>query len=183
MARSQAPAVLDGMRAPRSVRLEDIRAHGAMADEPRAVVESGDGTVYVSTYRRYRVQVTAPRSFTDPLGIKQAAGTMIVAVFDEGVYRNNHRDLETRALIDRVLQSNPHFGAFGSGAHFWLASDQNARMEKARVASALNTLRSLPKDAVEKFVADLKAGNAEDHELPPAPVEGGRTARPIPPQQ
>lgn len=169
------PEIVKGTREPRSVRLEKIREASAVAEGSRATPAlpppSPVGTVYVSLYRRYRVQVTAPRTFSDPAtGQKTLAGKRIEAQFEECVYRNDARDPKVRKLIDESLQSNPRFGPFGAAtSDFWLAEDQRAKMEDARVASAMNTLRSLPKEMVEEFVSALKRGDAEDHELPAAP--------------
>lgn len=163
---SSAPDVLIGTRAPQSVRLEQARAKAAGATQATVVVPTGFNT-YISRDRRYRVQITAPQSYIGPDGRKQSGGKMLVAEFDEGIYRNNHRDAKTRALIDEVLQSNPYFGPFGSsGAHYWLASDQQAVMEQARIKAALETLKALPKAAVDQFIGELKQGDAEDHEIP-----------------
>jgi len=164
-----APEVLPGLRAPRATRLDDMQAAAELAKAPPAVpVDHAAGNVYVSKYRRYRVQITAPQPYSDPLTGHKQARRSIVAQFDEGVYRtSSEKDPETRAIIDQTLQSNPYFGPFGSAAHFWLASDQQARTEAARIASALNTLKTLPKDAVDQFVAALKPGKADDHVVTP----------------
>lgn len=176
-----APDVLDGMRAPRSVRLEQIKAASEAASALPNPKSTPDFNIYVSKFRRYRVQTMATRGYIDPGTGRKIEGTTISALFDEGVYRNNHRDPKVRAQIDESLQSNPYFGKFGSAAHFWLASDQNAKMEDMRIKSALDTLKSMPREAVEKFVADLHQGSAEDHELPPpAASEPSSGVRPIP---
>jgi hypothetical protein len=92
-----------------------------------------------------------------------------------------------RALIDETLQANKYFGRFGSTADFWLASDQQERTKNAALESAMRTLRSLPKEAVDAFVGALKAGEAEDHAIPEATTPqasattaaASRRARPI----
>lgn len=169
------PEMLEGMRAPRSVRLEDIRksteaALNAPAPSPYA---PAGVTVYVSPYRKYRVQITAPPRFSAPDGSGRTlpSGKMYVAEFEEGVFRNNHRDAAVRTLFDEQLQSNPYFGRFGGGpkVHYWLASDQNATTEGARIQAALATLKALPKEVVDQYVADLHQGDADDHDLAPAP--------------
>lgn len=174
------PEVLTGLRAPRAVRLEDAMARAgtpesAQGAPPLPVVEPDGPTVYVSKYPGYRVQITAPATFANPAtGQKALAGKLLSAQFDEYVYRNTERDPELRALIDRTLQSNPYFGKFGDGkAHYWLASDQKATMERAKIDNALKTLKSLPREVVEQHIASLKLGEAQDHELPPVapPVE------------
>ena len=184
------PTVLDGMRAPRSVRLEDIRntQPDAAGDYPVAVAPAGV-TVYVSKYRRYRVQITAPQSYIGPDGRKNTGGKRIEAQFDEGVYRNDAHDPKVRALIDEELQKNKYFGAFGTMCDYWLASDQQAKTEARRIQSAMDTLKALPRDVVEQHMAQLQHGNVEDHTLPPldatAPSAGSAVGkisplRPIP---
>lgn len=167
--RSSAPEVLTGTRAPRTVRLEEANAKAAaVAGQPAAAVPvQAEYHTYVSRDRMYRVQITAPQSYSSPDGRKQSGGKMIVALFQDNVYRNNHRDPKVRALIDEELQKNPYFGKFGDvRAHYWLASDQNAKTDAARVASAMATLRALPKAAVDQFVAELKQSDAADHNPP-----------------
>lgn len=180
-----APQILDGMRAPRSVRLEDIRkATPEQAGEYPVAVAPPGVTVYISKYRRYRVQVTAPASYVGPDGRKQSGGKRYEAQFDEGVFRNDHHDPAVRKLFDEALQANKYFGAFGSNADFWLASDQQAKTEAKRVKSALDTLRALPPETVKEYVAQLQHGAAEDHMLdavaPPAESTKGKITRPIP---
>lgn len=164
-----APEVLDGMRQPRSVRLEDIRtgtetAH-ALPTLP-ALAPAGI-TVYISSSRRYLAEVANVRAYTDADGVRIPA-KRIAAQFEEGVYRNNHRDPAIRALVDRSLQMNPYFGKFGGGpkVHFWLASDQKATTEQAQIKGALDILRRLPPDQVMDFAASLERGDADDHTLP-----------------
>jgi hypothetical protein len=180
-----APDMLDGMRAPRSVRLEDIqtRAHaGNPLPEPE---ERAGVTTYVSKWRRYRIQITAPTAFTNPVtGQHSVAGREIAAEFDEHVYRNREKDPDIRKLIDDTLQRNPYFGTFGKhqgdNVHFWLAEDQKAATQAAKIAAALETLKALPKDAVDAFVADLQQGDAADHVLPSPTVEPAKQSlRPI----
>lgn len=173
------PQILDGMRQPRSVRLEEIK--GAQPEATPAVPVAAPGIrVYVSRYRRYRVQITAPQSYIGPDGRKNTGGKMIVAQFEDGVFRNDAHDPAVRALIDEGLQSNKYFGAFGTTAHYWLADDQKARTEARQLQAALDTLKSLPRDVVEQHMAALRQGEAEDHELPPAePAKAGASIRPI----
>lgn len=186
------PEVLSGLRAPRTVRVEDMRAVAESAQAIPSPAPSGDPsvTVYVSKYRRYRVQVTAPQSYVGPDGRKHSGGKRMEAQFDEGVFRNDNRDPEVRRIFNESLQTNPYFGIFGNGAaHYWLASDQQAQTENARISSALNVLKSLPKETVEQFAAALKTGQSIDHALPPLDAVspgadahvGKASARPIPP--
>jgi hypothetical protein len=164
---SQSPEVLDGLRAPRTVRLEEARARQTDSPEQvQATPVAGDGTVYVSKYRRYRVQVTAPSDIVDPYtGRKQSGGKSIVAEFDENVYRNNTKDKSLRRMIDEALQANPYFGKFGQTADFWLLSDQNAQVEKRKLAQATATLKAMPKEVLDAYIESIKQGTAEDHDL------------------
>lgn len=166
------PEVLDGMRAPRTVRLEEARARQAANPEPtqevaNRIVASIDPTVtvYMSKYRRYRVQITAPRGVINSLGQKEFGDAPLVAEFDEHIYRNNGRDLSVRKMIDQALQANPYFGKFGSNSEFWLLSEQKVAIEKKKLEQAAETLKALPREVVEQFVANLRQGDAEDHDL------------------
>lgn len=168
------PTVLQGVRAPRAIRIEETKqadARAAGVNPGTRVVPNlaGDGkyTVYRSHTLRYRVQITAPQTIVLSDGRKQTGGRMLVAQFEDGRYINNDRNAETRKLIDEELQANKFFGEFGSHAHFWLASDQQAKMEKVRVEAALQTLKSLPREAVDRFVGELKQGAAADHAVAP----------------
>lgn len=165
---SGSPDVLDGLRAPRAVRLESMAARAAAGEPLPQPLEQPGVTVYVSKFRRYRVQITSPLHTVNPMtGQPIPGGRELVAQFDEGVFRNTEADPEARALIDQTLQRNKYFGKFGSNADFWLASEQQATLESRRLETALATLRGLPKEAVERFVADLKQGTETDHALPP----------------
>lgn len=179
-----APDVLDGMRAPRAVRLESMAQRAATGEPlPEPIMPVGV-TVYVSKYSRYRVQITAPLVTVNPItGQPLANGREIAAQFEEGVYRNTESDPEYRELIDRTLQRNKFFGKFGSGADYWLASEQKATLEDARIKSALATLKSLPQDVVAQFVADLQQGDLADHKLPVAAVGGLKPIAPIAPRE
>lgn len=167
-----APDMISGMRQPRSVRLEDIRKGTDAANELPSPRHAPDGiTVYVSPYRRYRVQVTAPSAYIDPAsGRKNTGGKMHVAEFEEGIFRNNDRDPKVRELFDDALQSNKYFGKFGGGpqVHFWLAKDQSEQMEAGRIRGALDTLKALPPEMVAEYMAQLTQGADEDHDLAPA---------------
>lgn len=165
----QAPEMLTGMRAPQSVRLEDIRKNAANADAlPTPFAAPAGVNVYVSLYRSYLIEVVNIPAYVDQG--RRVPSKRIAAQFSEGVFRNDHRDLATRKLIDDALQANPYFGKFGSGpkTHFWLASEQQAALESARIADALRTLKSLPKEMVAQYAADLVQGSADDHTLPDA---------------
>lgn len=164
-----APEMLTGMRAPRSVRLEDMRQNVATAagSLPSPLAAPEGVNVYVSMYRSYLIEVVNIPAYVDQG--RRVPGKRIAAQFSEGVFRNDHRDPATRKLIDDALQANPYFGTFGSGpkTHFWLAAEQQAVTEAARVRSALDTLKSLPKEMVAQYAAELTQGGADDHVLPP----------------
>jgi hypothetical protein len=164
----QDPDVLAGTRGPRTDRIEDMRQAAERAEtEPVQVgPRRKQGTVYVSKFRRYRVQVTAPADVVDPLTGRKTRGIPVVAKFDEGVYVNDTKDLTQRAAIDTFLQENPYFGKYGSGAEFWLADDQESSIKAAKLKSARETLKSLPREAVAAFMAELQQGKDEDHTLP-----------------
>lgn len=165
----QSPEVLAGTRGPRTERIDSMRAASEAAEtEPVQVgPQRRNGTVYVSKFRRYRVQVTAPADVVDPLTGRKTRGVPVKAQFEDGVYVNDTKDLELRAKIDTYLQENPYFGKYGSAAEFWLASDQESTLKAAKLKSARDTLKSLPPEAVAAFVAELQQGDAEDHVLPP----------------
>lgn len=178
------PEVISGMRPPRADRLEKIRQDTVIAQGVPDVPARDDAaeTVYVSNVRRYRVQVACQPDVVDPLTGRRQAGRNIAAQFEDGVYRNRERDPKRRTLIDAALQSNPEFGLFGGGpqVRFWLASQQEAAMREARLRAARDTLRALPAEAVEEFVAGVLAqspGAKDDHEVTPpelkaSPIRG-----------
>lgn len=176
----QAPEMLTGMRAPQSVRLEDIRKNVTAANAlPTPFAAPPGVNVYVSMYRSYLVEVVNIPAYVDQG--RRVPGKRIAAQFVEGVFRNDHRDLATRKLIDEALQANPYFGKFNGGpkTHFWLASEQQAVLESARVQDALRTLKSLPKEQVVQYAAELTQGDADDHVLADADAaaESRGTAR------
>lgn len=177
------PEVVDGMRQPRAVRLEDIRRSTEAAfapPSPTALAPEGV-TVYVSTSRSYLVEVLNVPSYVHE-GRRYPA-KRIAAQFENGIYRNNSKDPATRKLIDDALQSNKYFGRFGdSSAHFWLASDQQKTVEAAKVKSALDVLKTIPREQIDAFLAQ---GTAEDHEIPaPAAQPAAKPGvRPIAPAQ
>lgn len=163
------PQVISGMRNPRSERLEKIvKDTEESLKPPTDVPEGPNETVYVSSIRRYRVLLAAEPGTTDPFTGQKAGGRVDWAVFDEGVYRNKERDPKKHKAINAKLQSNSRFGKFGqAGTDFWLASEQKASMESRRLKQAAETLRSLPKEVLDDFLAKaLKPGDAVDHELP-----------------
>lgn len=160
------PEVLSGLRQPRTVRLEEARAAAANAPESTqvAIPASAPGVnVYVSRFRGYLVELMNIAGYLDQG--RRVPAKRVAVQFSEGIFRNDHHDPEMRTLIDRELQRNKYFGKPGGTAHFWLAAEQNAMIEAARIKSAVDTLKGLPRDVVEQYLAQ---GTAEDHALPPA---------------
>jgi len=172
-----APKVLDGTRGPRATRFEDMRSRSEVAfDATPAVMPKVDGTVYLSAFPGYMVQVTAPADLTDPITGRKTLGRPTKALFVEGRYVNNARDPKLRAHIDEVLQGNSRFGKPGAGADYWLAEDAIRMTRAASKASALATLRSMPKETVEQFIAELRQGDATDAVMPASPSGIGAQA-------
>lgn len=174
-----APKVLDGTRGPRADRIDEIRAR---ADEvPDAAFgltayPKVDGTVYLSPFPLYCVQITAPPDITDPLTGRKTVGRPVKALFQEGRYVNNARDPKVRAHIDAVLQENSRFGRPGQGADYWLAADAVRATQAAAKAGALATLRSIAKQSPEeltKFLSELQQGDATDVTMPAVPTAPG----------
>lgn len=186
------PEVLTGLRAPQAVRLEEAQQRAATAPAGDFLMPAAAAgfTVYMSKFKRYRVQITAPHSYTDPAtGQVRAAGREFAAQFEDGVFINDERDPEFRALIDKTLQSNRYFGTFGSTAHFWLAEEQRKAVSEGRLRGAIATIKSLPAEALAAVMGELRQGAATDHQMPaPAvpetPVDSTPTVpaarRPIP---
>lgn len=166
-----APKVLDGSRGPRAERIDDIRAEVEQdAAQGLTDVPKVDGTVYLSMYPGYMVQISAPADVTDPLTGRKTIGRPVVAKFVEGRYVNNARDKKLRAYIDEEMQRKTRFGKPGTGADYWLAEDAIRMTRAAAKASALATLRSMPKEALDEFLGELKQGDASDQTMPAAPI-------------
>jgi hypothetical protein len=189
------PEVLDGMRQPRSVRLEDIRRSTDAANAlptPNPALSQDGVTVYMSPSRRYLVEVQNIPAYVHE-GRRYPA-KRIAAQFEDGIYRNGapgtdgYRKPEIKKLIDESLQSNRYFGAFTTNmspaVHFWLASDMLAVTDAAKVKHAMDTLRSVPREQLEARLAELRQGDAEDHDFsagPAAEPSGRRITKPIAP--
>jgi hypothetical protein len=165
-----APKIVDGTRGPRSDRLDEMRAQSEQEfDATPAEMPKVDGTVYLSAYPAYCVQITAPADLTDPVTGRKTIGRPMKAMFANGRYVNNARDKKVRAHIDEVLQSNSRFGRPGSGTDYWLAEQAIRMAQAAAKASALTLLKSMPREDVERFVAELQQGDASDVVMPAAP--------------
>ena len=172
----QAPKVLDGTRGPKADRIDDMRAGSEAAFEPSLAIPKVDGTVYLSMYPMYRIQVTAPADITDPITGRKTIGRPTVAAFAEGRYVNNAKDPKLRKHIDEVLQSNSRFGKPGSGCDFWLAEDAIRMTKAAAVANAKATLRQLAQSNPDEFrevVAAIQQGDATDEKMPAPPSGPG----------
>jgi len=169
-----APKVLDGTRGPRADRLDDMRAQSEerFAPDPTAVPRV-DGTVYLSPYPSYVVQITAPADLTDPITGRKTVGRPVSAKFDNGRYVNNARDPKVRKHIDEVMQSNSRFGKPGSGADYYLADEATRMAQAAAKANATATLRQLARqnpDELKQLIAELTQGTDTDVVMPAAPA-------------
>jgi hypothetical protein len=125
-----------------------------------------DGTVYISKFPRYRVQITSPADIIDPLTGRKTRAVPLAAKFEDGIWVNDAKDAKARADIDEFLQGNQYFGKPGTGAEFWLLSEQEAAVKIAKLRQARETLKSLPPEAVAAFVREIQQGDKEDHTLP-----------------
>lgn len=178
MAKKQ-PVVMDGTRGPRADTIDAIRARADEVDDIAqglTAVPKVDGTVYLSAFPRYCVQITAPADITDPITGRKTIGRPVKAQFDEGRYVNNAKDLKLRAHIDQVLQQNTRYGLPGRGADFWLAEAAIRMTKAAAKASAKATLRELAKsnpDELKNLIAELTQGDATDVVMPAAPAAPG----------
>lgn len=167
-----APKVLEGTRGPRADRIDEIRAQADAEPEQPLTMPKVDGTVYLSAYPGYMVQLSAPADVTDPITGRKTIGRPVVARFEEGRYINNARDPKLRKFIDEEMQRKTRFGKPGSGADYWLAEDAVRMAQAAAKASAKKTLAQLrAQDPAEfaKIVSELTQGDATDQVMPPAP--------------
>lgn len=178
MARKQ-PVVMDGTRGPRADTIDAIRARADEVDDIAqglAEVPKVDGTVYLSAFPAYCVQITAPADVTDPLTGRKTIGRPVKALFTEGRYVNNARDPKVRAHIDKVMQENSRFGLPGRGADYWLAEAAIRMTKAAAKASAKQTLKQLARenpDELRQLVAELQQGEATDVVMPAPPAAPG----------
>lgn len=167
-----APKVLDGTRAPRADRLDDMRAMADAQPEMPSVMPKVDGTVYLSPFPSYCVQITAPADLVDPVTGRKTVGRPVKALFQEGRYVNNARDPKVRKHIDDVMQSNSRFGRPGSGSDFWLAEEAVRMTQAAAKANATATLKRLAAERPDEFkalVAEIAQGDATDQTMPAPP--------------
>lgn len=168
-----APKVLDGTRGPRADRIDDMRAQADMVPEPLREMPKVDGTVYLSLYPGYMVQISAPADLTDPLTGRKTIGRPIVARFEEGRYVNNARDPKVRRYIDEEMQRKTAFGLPGSGADYWLAEAAVRMTLAAEKASAKATLRKLAQqnpDELKQLISELQQGDETDATMPAPPT-------------
>lgn len=179
---SQKPVVLDGTRGPRADRIEDMRARSEAEPDPThgitALPSKIDGTVYMSVFPSYCVQVTAPADQVDPITGRKTVGRPTKALFADGRYVNNAKDPKLRAFIDEVLQANSRFGKKGpgAGADFWLAETAIRVAQAAAKASAKETLRALAKDnpdELKRLISELQQGDDADVKMPAPPAAPG----------
>jgi hypothetical protein len=164
------PEVVAGMRGPRSDRIADMREVEARDPEqvqvPPVAKKNSKDTLYLSKFPSYKVTITSPGDIVNPVTGQRTVQRGITADFKNGQYRNSAKDKATRKLIDDALQKNSRFGKPGSGCDYWLASDQEAAIKKAKLDQARATLKELPAEVVAEFMENLKQGDAEDHQLP-----------------
>lgn len=174
-----APKVMDGTRGPRADRIDEIRARAEETpDVAQGLTEvpKVDGTVYLSAFPAYCVQITAPADVTDPLTGRKTIGRPVKALFTEGRYVNNARDPKLRAHIDEVMQSNSRFGKPGSGCDYWLAEEAIRMTKAAAKANATATLKRLAQENRDEFkalIAELQQGDATDIKMPAVPNAPG----------
>ena len=152
---AETPVVLDGLRGQRPAR----EAAAKLAAKPAPTTPAGDGTLYISKYARYRHQITSPvkQLTTDGVFHQEPA---LVAQFEGGMYRNNHKDPKKRKLIDERMRESTYFGLNGL---FWLASDQAEveRVKAAKEAAAFIARDPEMQAEIERQVA-LRLGKSED---------------------
>lgn len=168
-----APKVLDGARGPRADRIDEMRAQADAEPETPTVMPKVDGTVYLSPFPSYCVQITAPADQVDPVTGRKTIGRPTKALFAEGRYVNNARDPKVRKHIDEVMQANSRFGRPGSGADYWLAEEAVRMTQAAAKANAKSTLARLKDqnpDEFARFVAELTQGDATDEKMPAPPA-------------
>jgi hypothetical protein len=171
-----APKILDGSRGSRADRFDDMRAQSEEVFTPSLDTPEVDGTVYLSQFPSYCVQITAPADLTDPLTGRKTVGRPVSAKFAEGRYVNNARDPKVRKHIDTVMQSNSRFGRPGSGADYYLADEARRMSQAAAKANATTTLRQLAKQnpaELKQLIAELEQGTDTDVVMPAAPSASG----------
>jgi hypothetical protein len=159
------PVVTEGLREP--LQLGDVQPTGPNRMPTLPEMAADGRTVYMSSASRYRVQLTAPKGFSTMDGVKHDGGRMLVAQFEDNRYTNHGVDAAERALIDQLMQRNKYFGKPGGHSHFWLASEQARIIEIQKKEQVRKTLAAMPQEELAAFVAELKAGEKLDHELPP----------------
>lgn len=162
----QTPEVLAGQRGPRSERIEAMRA-AADADPEQVQVPAHmtqmDGTLYMSKYPSYTVQLTSPATIVDPLTGRKQTGQPIKAQFKNGAWLNAEKNKNLRKQIDEQMQANSRYGI---GLDFWLEADFRAAVKVAEKRKVKNLLSSMKREEVEAFIAELKQGTEADHTLP-----------------
>ena len=186
---------MDGTRGPRADHIDEIRARASEELDPALGLTAApkvDGTVYLTHFPSYCVQISAAPDVTDPITGRKTVGRPVRAMFAEGRYVNNAKDprklydsvdadgnavkLTMRQWIDEVLQKNSRFGKPGSGADYWLATDAVRMAQAAAKASAKATLRSLAKqnpDELKQLLSELTQGEDVDVKMPAPPAAPG----------
>lgn len=170
------PKVLDGTRGPRADRVDEMRAQSEETFAPSLDIPKIDGTVYLSQYPGYMVQISAPADLVDPVTGRKTIGRPITARFSEGRYVNNARDPKVRKHIDDVMQANSRFGKPGSGADYYLAAEAMRMSQAAAKANAKATLRQIAKqnpEELKQLLAELTQGSDTDVTMPAPPAGVG----------
>ena len=166
----QRPEVIAGMREPRSTRLEamaEVEARDPEQIQVQAAPVKKNETLYLSKFPSYRVTITSPGDAIHPVTGQRTVQKGITALFKGGQYRNSVKDKTTRKLIDDTLQKNSRFGKPGKdNPDYWLASDQEEAIKKAKLDQARAVLESLPEEVKAEFLGTLKKGDKADHQLP-----------------
>lgn len=175
------PKVIAGMRGPRDTRVESMQeierkdSNPELAQVSIAGLDPKKGTLYLSKYPSYRVQITAPGDTINPVTGHRTRTRGITAVFKNGRFLNDGSKADpgaskkqreaVRQMIDDRLQSNYRFGKPGQ-ADFWLAEEQETVLKERSLEQARKVFRSLPKEVVDAEIAALQKGDAADHEVP-----------------
>jgi hypothetical protein len=164
----QAPKVIAGMRSGRDTRMESMAEMERKEHNPELSQVVGldpkKGTIYISKFPSYRVQITSPGDTINPVTGQRTRNRGIVAVFKQGRYQNTEKDKRTREMVDKTLQENSRFGTPGK-ADYWLASAQTEMIREQKLISARKTLEELPQEVKDDFIASLGKGGGEDHDL------------------
>jgi len=149
------PSVITGMRQPAQARdlieQQERAAEAERSQAPRTPLKVA-GTVYESASTHLRIQLTSGDYQVNRETGRVTQTPMLVAQFEEyeglGRYVNNHKNPETRKLIDQLLQENPNFGV---GRNFWLRDEQIRMAQEKALANSLKSLAGVPTEAIRAY--------------------------------